>query len=151
MLAVALGGRAAERIAFEDLSAGVADDLKRATRLARMMVTQFGMSDRVGPMFFRDSEEHPFLGREMAEARDHSEHTAQIIDEEVARVLREADERAYALLVDHRDDLERITDALTDREVLTVSEIEEMIGKRPGIPENAEDEVVASIEDPDSR
>src|SRR5271166_3599909 len=67
MLAVTLGGRAAERLVFDDLSAGVADDLKRATRLARLMVTQCGMSERVGPVYIRDSEEHPFLGREMSE------------------------------------------------------------------------------------
>ena len=84
-----------------------------------MMVTQWGMSERVGPVFFRDSEEHPFLGREMSEPRDHSEHTAQIIDEEVARILREADERAYRLLEEHRDELERVTEALIEREVLT--------------------------------
>ena len=103
-----MGGRAAERLVFGELSVGAAEDLKQATRLARLMVTQFGMSDRVGPVFFRASEEHPFLGREMAELRDHSEHTAQVIDEEVARILREADERAYRLLEEHRDELERV-------------------------------------------
>jgi cell division protease FtsH len=149
MLAVGLGGRAAERLAFDVLSAGVADDLKRATRLARLMVTQFGMSERVGPVFFRESEEHPFLGREMGEPRDHSEHTAQIIDEEVARIIREADDRAYHLLEEHRDELERLTEALIEREVLTVSEIEELIGKRPGAQvEVAGDEVAASIDNP---
>jgi cell division protease FtsH len=151
MLAVALGGRAAERLVFDDLSAGVADDLKRATRLARMMVAQFGMSERVGPMFFRDAEEHPFLGREMTEQRDHSEHTAQVIDEEVGRILREADERAFQILEEHRDELDRITEALIEREVLTVSEIEEMIGKRPGAAvEPKGTEVVASIDNPDT-
>ena len=95
------------------------------------MVTQCGMSDRVGPVFFRDSEEHPFLGREMSEPRDHSEHTAQLIDEEVGRILREADDRAYRLLEEHRDELERLTEALIEREVLSVAEIEELIGKRP--------------------
>ena len=96
-----------------------------------MMVTQCGMSERVGPVFFRDSEEHPFLGREMSETRDHSEHTAQLIDEEVGRILREADDRAYRLLEEHRDELERLTEALIEREVLSVAEIEELIGKRP--------------------
>ncbi len=152
MLAVGLGGRAAERLVFDVLSAGVADDLKRATRLARMMVTQFGMSERVGPVFFRESEEHPFLGREMGEPRDHSEKTAQMIDEEIARILREADDRAYQLLESHRDDLERVTEALIEREVLTVAEIEEMIGKRnPDAavnPEIAGDEIAASIDNP---
>ena len=149
-LAVLLGGRAAERLIYDDLSTGAAEDLKQATRLARMMVTQWGMSERIGPVFFRASEEHPFLGREMSETRDHSEHTAQIIDEEVSRILREADDRAYHLLEDHRDDLDRLTEALIEREVLTVPEIEELIGKRAGTPgvEGAKDEVVASIDNP---
>jgi cell division protease FtsH len=148
-LTVALGGRAAERLVFDDLTAGAAGDLKMATRLARMMVTQWGMSERVGPVFFRASEEHPFLGREMSETRDHSEHTAQVIDEEVSRILREADERAYHLLEEHRDEMERLTEALIEREVLTVAEIEELIGKRAGSRSNAEgDEVAASIDNP---
>jgi cell division protease FtsH len=154
MLAVYMGGRAAERLAFEDLSAGVADDLKRATRLARLMVTQCGMSDRVGPVFFRDSEEHPFLGREMSETRDHSEHTAQLIDEEVGRILREADDRAYHILEEHREELERLTEALIEREVLTVAEIDELIGKRVSYEPESErprirtNEVVASLDNP---
>jgi cell division protease FtsH len=148
-LAVLLGGRAAERLVYDDLSTGAAEDLKQATRLARMMVTQWGMSKRVGPVFFRASEEHPFLGREMSETRDHSEHTAQVIDEEVARILREADERAFHLLEEHRDELERLAEALIEREVLTVAEIEELIGKRPGgQPEVKGDEVAASLDNP---
>jgi len=156
MLAVALGGRAAERLVFDDLSAGVADDLKRATRLARVMVTQCGMSDRVGPVFFRDSEENPFLGREMSETRDHSEHTAQLIDEEVGRILREADDRAYRILEEHREDLERVTEALIEREVLSVAEIEDMIGKRatndsgPAELPLEPTEIVASLDNPSS-
>jgi cell division protease FtsH len=149
-LTVALGGRAAERLIFSDLTAGAAGDLKMATRLARMMVTQWGMSERIGPVFFRASEEHPFLGREMSETRDHSEHTAQVIDEEVSRILREADERAYHLLEEHREEIERLTEALIEREVLTVSEIEELIGKRAGAARSdvAGDQVAASIDNP---
>jgi cell division protease FtsH len=144
-----LGGRAAERLVYDDMSTGAADDLKQATRLARLMVTQWGMSDRVGPVFFRASEEHPFLGREMSETRDHSEHTAQLIDEEVSRILREADDRAYRMLEEHRDELERLAEALIEREVLTVSEIEDLIGKRAGARSDAAgDEVAASIDNP---
>ncbi|HZW31483.1 MAG TPA: ATP-dependent zinc metalloprotease FtsH [Isosphaeraceae bacterium] len=149
-----MGGRAAEKLIYGDLSTGAAEDLKQATRLARLMVTQWGMSDRVGPVFFRASEEHPFLGREMAELRDHSEHTAQLIDEEVARILREADERAYRLLEEHRDDLERVTEALIEREVLTEGELEELVGKRVIDEEetaetrSSKDVVVASIDNP---
>jgi cell division protease FtsH len=144
-----LGGRAAERLIYDDLSTGAADDLKQATRLARMMVTQWGMSDRVGPVSIRGSEEHPFLGREIAEPRDHSEHTQQVIDEEIGRILREADDLAYRMLEEHRDDMELLANTLVEREVLTVSEIEELIGKRPGgLPEPSGGEVVASIDNP---
>ena len=148
-LAMVLGGRAAERLIYDDQTAGVAGDLKSATRLARAMVTQWGMSNVVGPVFFRDGEEHPFLGREMTEMRDHSEHTAQLIDEEVSRILREADEQAFQLLEEHRDDLDRLTEALIEREVLSVSEIEALIGKRPGAPTPKGDEIVASLDNPD--
>jgi cell division protease FtsH len=147
-LAMLLAGRAAERLIYAEQTAGAAGDLKSATRLARAMVTQWGMSDRVGPVFFRDGEEHPFLGREMTETRDHSEHTAQLIDEEVSRILREADARAFGLLEEHRHDLDRLTEALIEREVLAVSEIEAVIGKRPGGPTPKDDEIVASIDNP---
>ena len=151
MLAVGLGGRAAERLMFDDLSAGVADDLKRATRLARMMVSQFGMSERIGPVSYRESDEHPFIGQQMGEVRDHSEHTAQLIDEEVARILREEDDRAYRVLSDHREDLEHLTEALIEREVLSVKEIEDIIGKRPGSAVTPkDDEIVASLDNPDA-
>jgi cell division protease FtsH len=129
-LSVLMGGRAAERLIYNDLSTGAASDLDQATRLARRMVTQWGMSKRLGPVSFKLSDEHPFLGREISEARDHSEHTAQVIDEEVSRILREADDRAIQVLTDHRDELERLTDALVEREVLNAIEIESMIGKR---------------------
>ena len=145
-LAVYLGGRAAERLIFDDLSAGVADDLRRATRLARAMVTQYGMSEKVGPVFFRESEDHPFLGRDFSEGRDHSENVARMIDEEVSRILREEDERAYQLLQEHRDELHKLADSLLEREVLSVSEIEDLIGKRPaGGLEEEGNEVAASI------
>ncbi len=150
-LDVGFGGRAAERLVFGKLTAGAAGDLKTATRMARMMVTQWGMSERVGPVFVQGSEEHPFLGREMSEARDHSEHTAQVIDEEMSRILREAEARAYRLLEDHRDELEKLTEALIEREVLSVGEIEELIGKRAGksLADSADrNEVIASIDSP---
>ena len=89
-LLFALGGRAAEKLVFDEFSAGAEDDLNRATQIARRMVTHWGMSERLGPVAFRDSEEHPFLGREIAEPRRFSEHTAQVIDEEVSRILRAA-------------------------------------------------------------
>ena len=149
-----MGGRAAERLIYDDLSTGAAQDLEQATRLVRKMVTQWGMSERVGPVSFRTMAEHPFLGREMSEPRDHSEHMQQIIDEEVARILREADEHAYRLLEEHRDELERLTESLIEREVLTESEIAELIGKRtlgngePAVPRSHDAPVVASADKP---
>ncbi len=133
-LDMALGGRAAERLIYDDLSAGAAGDLKQATRMARMMVTQWGMSERVGPVFIQGSEEHPFLGREISEPRDHSEHTQRIIDEEVVRLLREADDRALRLLERHRNELETLTNALIEREVLSTKEIEDLVGPRTQDP-----------------
>jgi cell division protease FtsH len=149
-----MGGRAAERLIYDDLSTGAAMDLEQATSLVRKMVTQWGMSNRVGPVSFRTTTEHPFLGREMSEPRDHSEHMQQIIDEEVARILREADEHAYRLLEDHREELERLTEALIEREVLSESEITDLIGGRaidngePPAVRIRDDSVVASLDNP---
>lgn len=129
-LAVAFGGRAAERVVYSDISAGAAGDLKQATRMARMMVTQWGMSDKVGPIFIRANEEHPFLGREMSEPRDHSEHMAEIIDNEVTRILREADEMAIRIITEHREKLDNLAQALIDREELSDDEIRQIFGDR---------------------
>jgi cell division protease FtsH len=148
-LTMTLGGRAAERLVFGERTAGAASDLQYATRLARMMVTQWGMSDRVGPVFVQGVEEHPFLGREMAEPRDHSEHTATVIDEEVARICREADERAYQILEENREELERLTEVLLEREVLSLKEIEELIGPRAGaLAKSSAEPVAAAIDNP---
>jgi len=123
-----LGGRAAEKLAFDELTAGAEDDLNKATMLARRMVTHWGMSEKLGPVAFRDGEEHPFLGKEMAEPRRFSEHTAQVIDEEVVRILREASERAKKLLSRHRDKLDILAGALEKDETLDEEEIEKLIG-----------------------
>ncbi len=127
-LAFLLGGRAAERLAFNELSAGAADDLKRATQIARHMVTHWGMSERLGPVAFRHGEEHPFLGKEMAEPREFSEHTARVVDEEITRILRAADERAAKVLAEHRPKLDALAAALEKEEVLDERQIEELIG-----------------------
>lgn len=124
-----LGGRAAEKLVFDEFSAGAEDDLKKVTRLARRMVAHWGMSERLGPVAYRTSEDHPFLGREIIqEHREFSEHTAQMIDEEVARVLHEAAGRARDLLTQNREKLEQLAHALEEREVIVDSEIEILIG-----------------------
>jgi len=126
-LLMTMGGRAADRLVFGEPDAGAEMDIKQATRLARYMVTHWGMSDRLGPMSFRVGEEHVFLGKEISESRDFSEGTAQIIDEEVQKLLREADERAFHLLSQHRGDLDKIVEGLLKHEELNREEIEKIL------------------------
>ncbi len=126
-----MGGRAAEKLVFDEYSAGAEDDLKRATQLARRMVTHWGMSERLGPVAYRTSEEHPFLGKEIQEYREFSEETAHVIDEEVARILHDAANRANTLLSDNRDQLDKLAHALAEHEVLDDREIETIIGPSP--------------------
>jgi cell division protease FtsH len=132
-LVMTMGGRAADRLVYGQPFAGAEMDLKQATRLARYMVTHWGMSDRLGPMSFRVGEEHVFLGKEIQEPRDFSEGTAQIIDEEVQRLLREADQRSYELLEKNREDLDRLADALIQREELQREEIDEILRNNEGV------------------
>ncbi|PHS01290.1 MAG: cell division protein FtsH [Blastopirellula sp.] len=127
-LAFMLGGRAAEKLVYDELSAGAENDLERATSMARRMVTQWGMSEKLGPVNYKISDEDPFLGREMHEQRQFSEHTMQIIDEEVARILHSAADQAMQVLTDNRDKLETITKALCEHEELSNTEIEALIG-----------------------
>jgi cell division protease FtsH len=123
-----MGGRAAEKLVFNQYSAGAENDLTQATKLARRMVTAWGMSERLGPVAYRTSEEHPFLGKEFHEQREFSEHTARLIDEEVAGILHAAAARASELLAQHRDKLDTLSKALCEQEVLDEHEIEALIG-----------------------
>ena len=128
-LAFMLGGRAAEKMVFNEYSAGAEDDLKRATQIARRMVTRWGMSEAIGPVAFRDGEEHPFLGKEMAsDQREYSDDTARVIDAEVQRFLIQADQRAVQVLTENRDKLDALTDALVEKESLDLDEITAIIG-----------------------
>jgi cell division protease FtsH len=132
-LAMLMGGRAADRLMYHQAFAGHESDLKQATRLARYMVTHWGMSERLGPMSFRVGEEHVFLGKEIQEPRDFSETTAAVIDAEVQRILREADEQAYTLLEKNQDRLERLVEALLQREELLRDEIDQILSESNGI------------------
>jgi len=124
-----LGGRAAEKLVFDEYSAGAENDLKEATKIARKMVSHWGMSDRIGPVAYNTGEEHPFLGREMAhEHREFSEHTAQIIDEEITRILNEASTKARDLLAENRGKLDQLAGTLEEKEMLDRDEIEDLIG-----------------------
>jgi cell division protease FtsH len=126
-LVMIMGGRAADRLVYNQPYAGAESDLKRATRLARMMVTHWGMSEKLGPMTFKVGEEHVFLGKEMQEARDFSEQTAALIDSEVQNFLRQADETAFNLLSDNRVYVEKIVEELMGKEELLRDEIEDIL------------------------
>ncbi len=122
-----MGGRAADRLIYGQPFAGEESDIKQATRLARYMVTHWGMSERLGPMAFRVGEEHVFLGKEIQEARDFSEGMAQVIDEEVQRLLREAEEAAYQHLSSHRAELTHLAEQLLQREEMSREEIDQLM------------------------
>jgi cell division protease FtsH len=117
-LAGLLGGRAAEELVFEDITTGASSDLERATRLARKMVTEYGMSDKLGPLTFGHKEELVFLGREIGEQRNYSEEVAQAIDEEVRRLITEAHEKALRILSENKDKLVNLARKLIELETL---------------------------------
>ena len=124
-----LGGRAAEKVVFDEYSAGAEDDLKRATSLARRMAAHWGMSDVIGPVAFRQGEEHPFLGKEIHEAREFSEETAHTIDQEVQRFLTDAAHRAFKMLSDHRNELDAISQSLLKNETIDRKDLAEILGE----------------------
>ncbi|MGD8738863.1 MAG: ATP-dependent zinc metalloprotease FtsH [Desulfobacterales bacterium] len=126
-LAIMLGGRAAEKIVYEDVSTGAADDLKKATELARRMVCQWGMSEKLGPVTFRVGETHPFLGRELTESRDFSEHTARLIDEEIKSIVGKMEKKAEEMLGANRDSLDALSEQLLKHETLTKEEVDKIL------------------------
>ena len=126
-----LGGRAAEAIIFDEITTGAANDLKQVTDLARRMVTQFGMSERIGQLNFGDNESQPFLGYSLAQNRHYSEETAAKIDEEVHRMISEAYDRTYALLKENEDKLTALAEALLETEIIEQSEMFKIIGMTP--------------------
>jgi len=127
LIAVKLGGRAAEKIVFQHFTTGAGGDIEDATRWARSMVCEWGMSDRLGPVTFGKKEEEIFLGREISQHRDYSEETAILIDEEVKRIVEAQEQRAEGLLRGNVDKLHRLAKALLDREVLDSVEIDEIL------------------------
>jgi len=132
-LAMAYGGRVAEELVFgaDKVTTGAAQDIQQATEMARRMVTQFGMSEVVGPIAVGDREAEIFLGREVMQRREISERTAELVDTELKRVLGEAYERAKQILVEHRATLDRVASALLERETLDREEIELVVAGKP--------------------
>jgi cell division protease FtsH len=126
-LSVALAGRVAEKIVFNDTSSGAQNDLKEATYLAEKMVAQWGMSDKVGPLNLGRGEEHPFLGRELAQPKRYSEEMAWLMDQEIRRLLTDAESRAEEILKKNRGALDSLAEALIKEEVLERNDVERII------------------------
>jgi cell division protease FtsH len=134
-VAIMLGGRAAERVVFEETTSGAGDDLKKATQLVRRMVCQWGMSDRLGPVAYRQGETHPFLGREMAEPKDFSEETARLIDDEIRRITKEMEEKAEETLKSNREQLDALARALLEHETVSREDVDKLLSPYSHAPE----------------
>jgi cell division protease FtsH len=133
-LAVAFGGRVAEEIVFNRISTGAANDIKQATDLAQQMIRSWGMSDNLGPLSYAKGEEQVFLGREIAQHRDYSEATAQKIDDEINKLIKNSYERAKSVLKDNLDILHKLAEVLLEKETVLGKELDELIQElRPGI------------------
>jgi cell division protease FtsH len=127
VIAVTMGGRIAEEIVSDDISTGAAMDIQQATQLARAMVCQYGMSDKLGMVQYGDDDEYVFLGREMARAKGFSEETARQIDAEIKRITDDAYKTAHEIIYNNRDRLELIAKSLLEFETLEGSQVEEIV------------------------
>jgi cell division protease FtsH len=137
-LAMFLGGRAAELMLYQETCAGAENDLERATSIARRMVMNWGMSDKLGPVSYKMSEDDPFLGREIHKQRQFSEHTMELIDDEVQQILHDAASRADAILRERRADLDKIAQALLKEEELSENDITKLIGPSVHVASNGD-------------
>ena len=127
MIAVTMGGRIAEELFSHDFSTGAAGDIQQATNIARAMVCQFGMSERLGMVQYGEDSDYVFLGKEMIRSKDYSESTAQEIDQEVKRLIDEGYQRASRIINENRDKLEKIANSLLEYETLDGTQVEEIV------------------------
>jgi cell division protease FtsH len=126
-----LGGRTAEEMIFVDPTTGAADDIEKATNIARKMVMEYGMSDRLGPMRYGKPEGEVFLGKDYARQQDYSDEIASKIDEEVRYLINQAHEEAREILSAHRSELERIAEVLIEKESVDADEVREIFAAVP--------------------
>jgi cell division protease FtsH len=128
-LAVLFGGRIAEELVFgaDNVTTGAGNDIRQATEMARRMVTEFGFSDRLGPLRYSDNQEEIFLGHAVTQQKHVSDATAHLIDEEVRRLIDEAEATARRILDEHRGDLEALADALLEYETLSGEEVQALL------------------------
>jgi cell division protease FtsH len=140
-LVYSMGGRVAEKLIFKEYNTGAGMDIQQATVLARKMVCNWGMSEKLGPVDFGSRKEHIFLGREIQDHKNYSEATAQLIDSEIKRFVEEAEETATRLLSDNVEKLHRLAEALLEKEIIDGNEIDDIInppdGKSEETPEKA--------------
>jgi cell division protease FtsH len=127
-LVVLLGGRVAEALVLDDISTGASNDIERATKIARAMVTKYGMSEKLGPITYGTDDSNPFLGKEMGHISNYSEQTASEIDEEIQAIMSTAYERTREILEEHMEELHRLAGVLYEREKLDESEFREVMG-----------------------
>ncbi|NLS44589.1 MAG: ATP-dependent metallopeptidase FtsH/Yme1/Tma family protein [Firmicutes bacterium] len=143
-IVVTLAGRVAEEITFDEISTGAENDLSRVAKVARKMVTEYGMSEELGPLSLGGRrEELVFLGRDLAHDRDYSEEVAALIDREVRRIVDESYDRARSLLINNKDKLIRLANALRERETLDGDEIDEVLADKAGADAIDTEETVA--------
>jgi cell division protease FtsH len=139
-MAMTLGGRAAEEIVFGEITTGASNDLEKVTETAKQMVMRYGMSERLGPRVFGHDRSMPFLGREFSSEPDYSDEIAREIDDEIRRIVEEAHQTAKDLLVEHREDLDRISKLLLERETIDAEQFVKLL-------EGASEEEVFGDED----
>jgi ATP-dependent metalloprotease FtsH len=130
-LAIMMGGRAAEELVLGQQTSGASNDIRMATEMARKMVCEWGMSEKLGPIAFGKREELVFLGREISQSKDYSESTAMLIDEEVRRLVEEAEMQAKGLLVANLDKLHTLANTLLEREIMDGEEISKLLRGEP--------------------
>lgn len=130
-IAVLLAGHLTEKEIFGEVTTGATSDLRRATAMARALVTDYGMSEHLGPRTYGEKEEMIFLGREIHEQRDYSEKVAEKIDEEIADFINQGSKQAQKIIEDHKEELEKIVTALLDKETLEKEEFEALVGPKP--------------------
>ena len=146
MICALLGGRVAEELTFSTITSGASNDIERATNIARKMVCEWGMSDKLGPLSFGEKEGEVFLGRDMGHMKNYSESTAVEIDTEISRIVKENYQRTQKLLGDHQDALIRIGEALLEKETLDGAEVRQLVFEEvEASPVTSTDSVVAAV------
>ena len=126
-MAFAMGGRAADELIYNHKTAGASDDIRRVTGIARKMVCEWGMSEKLGPLSYKTGSDEPLVGRDISQGRPYSETTAQMIDEEVSRLVNDSYKKAVQLLSDNIDMLKTVSAALVERENISGDELDRLM------------------------